>query len=88
MLELQETNRRANREFRVRPYSGKVVFFQGDQDAFRDPHAFWDQAALGGVEVVPVKGKEISVLLEPNVAGLAEELRTRLAAARREAGQA
>lgn len=81
-LHLEEINRKANRDFQARPYSGRVVFFQGDQDAYRDPMPFWGRVARGGVEVVPVEGREITVLQEPNVGRLAEQLREKLRLAR------
>gem|GEM_PF-4213835 len=71
-------NRAANLEFRPKPFAGRVVFFQGREEAFRDPLPFWGPIAAGGVETVKVGGREATTLESPNVERLARELQTRL----------
>ena len=73
-LEVQEINRRANQTFRPQPFSGKAVVFQGRDESFRDPVPFWSSMAGRGVEVVPIAGKEVGVLRQPNVRILAQRL--------------
>lgn len=75
---VQMLNRAANLEFRPKPFAGRVVFFQGREEAFRDPLPFWGPIAAGGVETVKVGGREATTLESPNVERLARELQTRL----------
>ncbi len=64
--------------YHPRPYSGKVTLFRATQ---RPPGADvgvflgWDRVALGGMEVHEVPGTHVTLLKEPGVRVLAEELK-------------
>ncbi len=71
---VRECNFQASRSYRPREFSGRLVFFQGENDRFHDPEPFWGPLVRDGIDVHSVPGKEMEVLREPNVAALAERL--------------
>lgn len=86
-----KTVRRACRQagdvYVPRPYAGPLVLFRSKYKPltqFRDPHAGWNKYALRGLEIREVDGDHDSVLLEPQVRLIAEQLNTCLEIARRE----
>jgi amino acid adenylation domain-containing protein len=75
---LKETTYRAAVNYRPRPYPGKVTLFRaregrpvGKEDIFLG----WDRVAGGGMEVHEIPGDHVSLMKEPGVRLLAEELK-------------
>jgi thioesterase domain-containing protein/acyl carrier protein len=67
-------------DYRQKPYPGKVTLLAAEHNeslfgAARDPWFGWGHWALGGVEVHRVPGGHIRMMLEPQVAVLADILR-------------
>jgi len=71
---LHDAHLRANRRYRPRRFSGRVVIFQGEEDAHLDPRVFWRRVA-GAVEVRRVEGTRESMFRPPAVERLAREFR-------------
>jgi hypothetical protein len=69
---------RASRAYTPGIFRGKLVYFQGSQDAWRDFRPFWGQVVDGPIDCVVVPGTQAGVLREPNVRVLARELQARL----------
>ncbi len=71
-------------ELRYRPalYPGIITFFQATAEVERDPRAFWGKLTSEGIEVETVPATHKDILVEPNVAVLAAELREALEKAR------
>ena len=64
----------------ARPYSGPITVFHAAEEVFDTPEAIrtalgWSCVAAGPIEVVEVPGRHMSMLEEPHVAVLADELR-------------
>ncbi|MBV9760554.1 MAG: amino acid adenylation domain-containing protein [Acidobacteriaceae bacterium] len=60
-----------------KPYDGRIVLFRSKYKPltqFRDPHAGWKKYATQGLEIREVDGDHDSVLLEPQVKFIAEQL--------------
>ncbi len=85
---IAERHWRAVLAYRPKLYPGRITLFRS---RFHSPflglgrQIGWDRVTLGGVEVVPVPGGHLSVLLPPNVDVLARKLGQRLARRRRAA---
>jgi thioesterase domain-containing protein len=80
-LRVFTANMRAAREYRPRPYPGRVLLVRaadGDRLAGAGPTAGWGELARGGVEVVEVPGDHWTLVEPPHVALLARELERRL----------
>ncbi len=66
------------------PYSGDITLFRASEKSLRgvnDAYAGWRELATGGLEVVEIPGGHVSMLSEPQVAMLAEQLKIYLHAA-------
>jgi amino acid adenylation domain-containing protein len=63
----------AHRRYEPRTYSGRAVYFKSE-DA-RERVAGWQKLMTRGLEVRPVTGNHLTMLVEPHVKGLAEALR-------------
>jgi thioesterase domain-containing protein len=64
--------------FVPKTYGGRVAVFRVPRqplDRIRDKELGWGRLAIGGVDVYVVPGKHGTVLREPNVQGLAEQLK-------------
>jgi aspartate racemase len=63
--------------YEIRPYSGRVTLFRVKEkslDSLDDPYQIWWRVAAGGVELREISGNHLSLLLEPQVRLLAEQL--------------
>lgn len=73
-----EANDRAERAYIPRPYPGRVLIFRAlDEDEGPvqvDPDLGWGHLALGGLEVIPIRGDHLGILQEPNVQVLGRTL--------------
>ena len=68
---------RAAGDYEVQPYPGRVTLFrvrEKSADSLNDPYAIWWRMAEGGVELREINGDHLSLLKEPQVRFLAEEL--------------
>jgi len=64
-------------DYDVQPYPGRVTLFrvrEKSADTLNDPYAIWWRIAAGGVELREISGDHLSLLKEPQVRFLAEEL--------------
>jgi thioesterase domain-containing protein/aryl carrier-like protein len=69
-------------DYDVQPYPGRVTLFrvrEKSADTLNDPYAIWWRMAAGGVELREISGDHLSLLKEPQVRFLAEELADSLA---------
>jgi len=63
--------------YSVQPYSGQVTLFRVAEKSvgsLNDPYAIWWKVAAGGVDLREISGDHLSLLKEPQVRLLAEEL--------------
>lgn len=74
LLRLFETNSQASTRHQPSKYDGRLIYFQGNEDAGVNPGVFWNQVVSGGIDVQEVPGKNISVLEPPNVEMLARKI--------------
>jgi thioesterase domain-containing protein len=61
----------------VEPYSGKVTLFRVKEKSvgsLNDPYAVWWRVAAGGVDLREISGDHLSLLKEPQVRFLGQEL--------------
>ena len=68
---------RAAGDYEVQPYPGRVTLFrvrEKSADSLNDPYGIWWRMAEGGVELREINGDHLSLLKEPQVRFLAEEL--------------
>jgi len=77
--------------YRPRPYRGDVVLFRASKQlpglVADDRHLGWKDVLHGNLDVCDVPGHQQNILIEPNVAHLADQLSTRLQAAQQRHGQ-
>jgi thioesterase domain-containing protein len=78
---IEELNRQAVCLYEPRRFHGALVYFQGDEERFRDPRPFWG-GLVSEIKSELVPGRGIGIFHEPHVRVLAERLSARL----REAG--
>jgi amino acid adenylation domain-containing protein len=73
---VMSANTRAAKQYRLRPYSGKVTLLRaGDTwHVSEDPYARWGQL-VGTLETVEIPGAHMDILREPHVSRLAERLK-------------
>ncbi len=83
-IHVQELSHRAGTKYIPRVYPGKITFFLGTGDAYKQPELFWGQVASDGIEVHTVPGKQIEILREPNVQILSRKLQVCLEEAQRD----
>ena len=81
-LHVAEADYRANRAYVAQAWSGALTYFQAGGAVHRDPSVFWGEVATRGVEVHLVPGEGENIFREPNVAVLAQHLRSCLEKAR------
>jgi amino acid adenylation domain-containing protein len=77
MRSLKHISYQAARNYRPRPYPGKVTLFRAMERASgleADVFLGWDRLALGGMEVHEIPGTHVTMLKEPGVRVLAEAL--------------
>jgi len=63
--------------YNVQPYDGQVTLFRAKEKSagsLNDPYAIWWRVAAGGVDLREISGDHLSLLKEPQVRLLAEEL--------------
>jgi thioesterase domain-containing protein len=68
---------RAAGNYDVEPYSGRVTLFRVREKSvgsLDDPYAIWWRVAAGGVDLREISGDHLSLLKEPQVRLLAEQL--------------
>lgn len=73
---------KAANEYDVQPYGGRISLFrvrEKSADSLNDPYAVWWRMAAQGVELHEISGDHLSLLKEPQVRFLAEELADALA---------
>jgi thioesterase domain-containing protein len=64
-------------DYDVRPYDGRVTLFRVKEKSIgslNDPYAIWWRVAAGGVDLREISGDHLSLLKEPQVRFLAEQL--------------
>jgi thioesterase domain-containing protein len=74
----------AGTQYSPQSYSGNITLFRASEKSLRgvnDSYAGWRELAGGKLEVVEIPGGHVSMLGEPQVAVLAEQLKARLEAA-------
>ena len=78
LRDVREANYRARRNYVPGPYRGRVTLFRAAVRWSADSPARdmgWERLALGGVEIREVPGNHVNMMLWPQVALLAEQLR-------------
>jgi thioesterase domain-containing protein/acyl carrier protein len=82
LLRMQQHLRKLYEQYKWEPHEGKVTFIRcGEFEAAENGDWFipkWQALAFGGVEVVNVPGRHLTLFEEPEVAGLAEALREKM----------
>jgi thioesterase domain-containing protein len=66
----------------IQPYPGRVTLFRVREksiDSLKDPYRIWWRVAAGGVDLREISGDHLSLLKEPQVRFLAEQLADALA---------
>ena len=82
---VKETNFLAAKEYVTKVYPGKVTLFIAAEQSLGekfDPLQLWSHLAQGGVEIHEIPGNHVTLIEEPHVQVLAEQLRTTLSKAR------
>jgi len=77
LRKVKEACSRAAAAYDVQPYSGRVTLFRVREKSvgsLNDPYAIWWRVAAGGVDLREISGDHLSLLKEPQVRFLAEEL--------------
>jgi hypothetical protein len=77
-LRIEEANRAAAARYMPRAYHGKLTYFQGYDDQFRDPKPFWTKLVGAEVEVHLAPGSGVRIFQEPRVTTLARRLKALL----------
>jgi aspartate racemase len=78
---IRDASRLAKQKYSIKPYPGKVTLFRAlkqrplDEGWILEPLFGWGKLAEAGVEVYDVPGGHGSLLLEPNVSVLAENVK-------------
>jgi len=74
---VREACAKAAASYEIQPYNGRVTLFRVREksvDSLNDPYAIWWRMAARGVELREISGNHLSLLKEPQVRFLAEEL--------------
>jgi thioesterase domain-containing protein len=64
-------------DYTIQPYDGEVTLFRVKEKSagsLDDPYAIWWRVAAGGVDLREISGDHLSLLKEPQVRLLAEQL--------------
>jgi thioesterase domain-containing protein len=78
---------KAAADYDVQPYPGRVTLFRVREKSvgsLNDPYAIWWQVAAGGVDLREISGDHLSLLKEPQVRLLGEQLADALSPAKSE----
>ena len=79
LRDIEEFNYLAAKKYVPRAYPDRITFFSANEEVSSVENQFgWQSLATGGVEVVEVPGNHPSMIENPNVTLLAEELNQRL----------
>jgi amino acid adenylation domain-containing protein len=81
LRKVHKANRRANRNYVVKPYSGSVHLFKAKKQTFYivEPVKYgWDKYASGGVFIYEIPGEHASIFAPPNDTYFAEVLQRHL----------
>ena len=76
-----QSNVEALRRYRPQVYAGQMVFFKANVppgEPPNTPEADWSKLALSGLDLRGVPGNHYTILREPNVENLAEQLKQQL----------
>jgi thioesterase domain-containing protein len=71
----------AGTHYSPEPYSGEITLFRASEKSLRgvnDAYAGWRDLAEGRLDVVEIPGGHVSMMSEPQVVALAEQLKARL----------
>jgi amino acid adenylation domain-containing protein len=71
----------AHRNYAPRPYSGQAIYLKSEDT--RERVTGWEKLMTNGLEIRPVKGNHLTMLVEPNLRSLGETLRECLAKAQK-----
>jgi amino acid adenylation domain-containing protein len=69
LRQVHRANLRADKNYKPKPYSGKLVLFKAKHQTFyhQDPdHYGWDEYALGGLQVHEIPGEHSRIFAPPN----------------------
>ena len=78
LREVFQANGRAAGKYRLRPYSGPATLFRASEQSLRnqhDPYAAWRDLLATGLEIQDIPGSHNGILVEPEVAVLADRLK-------------
>ena len=79
LRDIEEFNYLAAKKYTPRAYPDRITFFSASEEVSSVENQFgWQSLATGGVEVVEVPGNHQSMIENPNVKLLAEQLNNRL----------
>jgi thioesterase domain-containing protein/acyl carrier protein len=77
LRDVRQACAKAAGDYSVQPYAGQVTLFRVKEKSvgsLNDPYAIWWRVAAGGVDLREISGDHLSLLKEPQVRLLAEEL--------------
>lgn len=92
MITVFQSNLRALQEYDAPTIEEKVILFQPEDIAERQPKlatyrlAFWSNHARGGCEAINVPGDHMSIMQSPSIDIIAERLRLEIAEVSKKAG--
>jgi amino acid adenylation domain-containing protein len=78
LKDVLQANQEAALRYVLRPYEGRTTLFRAEQfslRAFNDPHAAWNNLAVGGLQVEEIAGDHGDILMIPQVYELALKLK-------------
>jgi amino acid adenylation domain-containing protein len=78
LREVFQANGRAAGQYRLKSYAGPVMLFRASEQSLRneDPYAAWQQLLPSGLEIQDIPGSHNGILVEPEVAVLAQRLKS------------
>jgi amino acid adenylation domain-containing protein len=78
LREVFQANSRAAAQYRLKPYAGQAMLFRASEQSPRngdDPYAAWRDLLPAGLEIQDIPGSHNGILVEPEVAVLAQRLK-------------
>lgn len=78
LKDVLQANQAAAMRYVLQPYQGKTTLFRAEQfslRAFNDPHAAWNDLAVGGLQIEEIAGDHGDILVVPQVDELARKLK-------------
>ena len=78
LKEVLRAHQGASARYLLRPYKGKTTLFRAEQSslrAFDDPHAAWENLAVGGLQIEEISGDHGDILMVPQVDELATKIK-------------